>query len=1697
MTHYQDFDAPTPDFNDARQIKKQWVEFESNATNLERQLVKLQERYPDFPLVPIGENKRPIGLNWQNTPYTPEQFLQAFQAGGFDTGYGQKVQPKGFGIITGSPISIGGKVYYGLAIDQDGKSAGEKIIELTNGEGLPLTVAFTSGREGRCQFLFLVPEEYHDQIATKKIKCGKDSDGKDELLEFRYKNCQSVLPPSVHPTTGFYKWVEGCSIDDQDIAIIPDWVLDFIKRDEVKPTCLDHQSSEVSKTKTESNLSAIAKHDFNGSLFHEQTKTSYHGHWTEIDWAVCYLDALHPSRADNYEEWVNVGMALHSVSPSLFTEWDRWSQQSPKYNANECHKKWRSFGKGSGLTIGSLHYWAKEDGWQFPSNGFSYTDPDTGVHVFKEATNKQIIPKRLILAPLYSLPMEVLEDAPTPNNISFDCSIPIELKTFLPPGANPTQRLAVAKYRGKVAQDLGITVTGTLLELAALLANQMGKDPQKYGLAWVAIAKNIKYKESQTETILTYIKTTNQAGELSDQEILESFSNEGDYLKQIADYHKLRSIHGILPNDTVVGIQEKPEDWLKNNIPLIREHNQILLLWERCINRHIGGLLKKVKAYNTMLLAHDATNLEQPLRDRIKHACSLKQLIEVKDLKTYTASLSVDGVYNEEKQKYYLDYQRVGNENLAVGAPMGSGKSQLAGREIKKNWIDNDKGSFAVIHRISIGEDLAKNALNLPYRTSLLGGYDKRGFVLCLHSMLLNGNPPFYTPHHYNKNLYIDEARANVLTLLFEKTLSGKRLEIANNLADYLKNCNEYDSHATIMDANLDDLTVRFYEDLGGIKFKKIKQVLRHKKKQKVTIFKNRDVFFSKFINRVLAGKKLMLATGAQKTSSKNSTQTIEELLLTEFKKHNISNKVLRIDRETVSDKDHEAYKIFDNITEEIHLYHVSIVSPVMESAVSIQEPSTGELYEEIWAYFSGVQTPESCSQFISRIRYDLPVFCYIAPRGLFLQSIGIPDHGELKKALDTTRKEIEAEYELLRNIDEDNLEVRLIMERYLISFTALLNWQCEHYFDAVLEELELNYDFIIFFDKLDDIEEIYTAKEVKALKTEARERLYDGECARVASSPNPDDKTYQLLLKSPFLKQEEREKLKKGSVVRGFGLQPEKTLPEYVKAYDEGLHRALKRRYFATDEGFKYAKEVSFDAAYQYLDQSKGNAWTPDLERRWEYERIKLVRKLGLLEPDKDNLDKWWACIVTHKLDITRLFGVTVKPKPDSQKAWLRNMAELLKLVGKVIKSDFQGNLAINDIDPELTLIALQHHRQSIETRTNKKPMDERKAREGFEALMEICAHFGFFPNQDFWNFVKRNPFPSRGERIYRKIAGMDDSLLGTSTYYTFVNNLGLMTRSTMFESWQTEKQKDFLPKVNPTPLKGSEFENSLIDNKTCFHNGVNTLQTTNSQEDIAKMLIDCNEVQVLEDLLACKFDEKDFQGALNLLPTEVKNKINKWLTVILGNQKREAGSPQVLKENSQTKRIEEVENKPLSDPTEQKPEIIIETNLQTVLDQTTLEELNKNPKNWLLSNVVKLDQILENTAYLEKPLTKEKMYIGARVRVIEDDKGWIYCTGTITKHDSFGRWWLHLDAFQEVGNLEKICYKPNQLCFVEAEDISKYQDVPNPKIEEDLTTRNWLITLVFLLIVALRQYKYVISCLAPLGLPQLVRCSSGFFLS
>lgn len=67
----------------------------------------------------------------------------------------------------------------------------------------------------------------------------------------------------------------------------------------------------------------------------------------------------------NYQEWVNVGMALKYEGYSV-NDWDAWSQRdSARYHDGETEKKWNTFdGSTKPVTGATITQLAKDNGWK-------------------------------------------------------------------------------------------------------------------------------------------------------------------------------------------------------------------------------------------------------------------------------------------------------------------------------------------------------------------------------------------------------------------------------------------------------------------------------------------------------------------------------------------------------------------------------------------------------------------------------------------------------------------------------------------------------------------------------------------------------------------------------------------------------------------------------------------------------------------------------------------------------------------------------------------------------------------------------------------------------------------------------------------------------------------------------------------------------------------------------------------------------------------------------------------------------------------------------------------------------------------------------------------------------------------------------------------------------------------------------------
>lgn len=62
--------------------------------------------------------------------------------------------------------------------------------------------------------------------------------------------------------------------------------------------------------------------------------------------------------------WVQVGFALKDAHGDMaFDMWDRWSSTASNYDAEVAKSQWRTFKAGKGISISTLFFYAKQNGW--------------------------------------------------------------------------------------------------------------------------------------------------------------------------------------------------------------------------------------------------------------------------------------------------------------------------------------------------------------------------------------------------------------------------------------------------------------------------------------------------------------------------------------------------------------------------------------------------------------------------------------------------------------------------------------------------------------------------------------------------------------------------------------------------------------------------------------------------------------------------------------------------------------------------------------------------------------------------------------------------------------------------------------------------------------------------------------------------------------------------------------------------------------------------------------------------------------------------------------------------------------------------------------------------------------------------------------------------------------------------------------
>lgn len=212
-----------------------------------------------LPIIPC-KGKTPLIKNWQNMKLVDSIEVEKWS-------------------ITWEDMNVGlplGRASGIIGIDVDGKAAIVELKEMSNGV-IPTTWKFkTPG--GGMRLLYKVPYG----VITKKYVLTLEGDHSEIAL--LGDGQQTILPPSIHPNGGTYRWYKGKSPRDIEIADAPQWILDDMAVKFSEKAKEKSQDVKAKKGKTTESLEVFARLSKRCNVFEKALQVQKVDGLCENDW---------------------------------------------------------------------------------------------------------------------------------------------------------------------------------------------------------------------------------------------------------------------------------------------------------------------------------------------------------------------------------------------------------------------------------------------------------------------------------------------------------------------------------------------------------------------------------------------------------------------------------------------------------------------------------------------------------------------------------------------------------------------------------------------------------------------------------------------------------------------------------------------------------------------------------------------------------------------------------------------------------------------------------------------------------------------------------------------------------------------------------------------------------------------------------------------------------------------------------------------------------------------------------------------------------------------------------------------------------------------------------------------------------------------------------------------------------------------
>ncbi len=606
-----------------------------------------------------------------------------------------------------------------------------------------------------------------------------------------------------------------------------------------------------------------------------------------------------------------------------------------------------------------------------------------------------------------------------------------------------------------------------------------------------------------------------------------------------------------------------------------------------------------------------------------------------------------------EVSERYLSDKNTGTAQLVgIKSAKNTGKTELIARKVQK-LVYQGQPVIVLTHRQQLAITLA-HRFGIDYRTeihtSVTGGAN--GYALCIDSLHPHANPPFNPDEWRNAVVIIDEVEQVLWHLLNSDTCQNNRVAIIQSFKQLLQTVVGTGGQIIVADADLGAIALDYIRALIGFPIETYVLENKHNpnigKRDLINYSGNDPIkLVTNLVKSLEKGEKALVHTTGQKAKSKWGTINLESYLKKKFP----TAKILRIDSESVADPNHKAKGCMGNLNAIIARYDIVIVSPVVETGVSID---ISNHFNGVWCIAYGLQTVDAVCQTPERLRDNVTRHIWVkaTAKNNRIGNGSTSVSGLLYSEHKTTRANITLLQQA--DIDEfDELDVNYSTESLLTwaKRACVVNSGKNNYRDSVLNKLrESGYSITNF--KEEDEKQKATEAKIDANLNQTRQENYQTFTEAVSNVDSPTPEKLESLKHKRAKTETERLQERKGKLEIRYGVE---VTPDLVEKDDKGWYNKLRLHYYLTVGNIYLAQRDKISLS-SLTANSKGFAFKPDINKRTLSAKVKALEILDIeqfLNPfaffTGKSLAGWLEKMIQYRYEILMLLGVTIHPTKDS----------------------------------------------------------------------------------------------------------------------------------------------------------------------------------------------------------------------------------------------------------------------------------------------------------------------------------------------------------------------------------------------------------------------------------------------------------------